>query len=118
MKDIILYIPDLEAFRFEGQSLALKRDPLFSFDNGKLVYNIERIPVCYNGNESVCLVKGLDSDVERLSSVKILGTCINKKYIFDTPECEVIYDRVIGPLEVTDNEVGKYYKPKIIGVFA
>lgn len=112
MKDIILHIPDLEAFRAEGQSLALKRDPLFSFDDGSLVYNIEKIPVCYNGNESICLVKGLNSDIERLASVERLGICVDKKYIFDTPECEVIYDRVNGPLD------GEYVKPKVIGVFA
>ncbi len=118
MKDIILYIKNLEDFRAEGQARALTKDPLFSFNDGKLVFNVEKIPVKYNENESICLVKILDSDVDRINSIKRLGVCVDKEYIFDSEECEAIYDRVNGPLEFTDSEGEKHFKPKIIGVFA
>lgn len=118
MIDIILYIPDLTKFRVEGDELASKRDPLFSFDDGSLVYNVKKIPVCYSGNESVCLVRGLDSDVDRLESIERLGVCIDKEYIYDSPESEAIYDRVNGPLEVGLNDGEKMLRPKMIGVFA
>lgn len=118
MKDIIVYIPDLEVFRSESAKLAFNNDPLLSFIDGKLIFNVEKIPVKYNENESICLVKILDSDIDRLNSIERLGICVDKEYIFDSEECEAVYDRVNGPLEFTDSYGEKHFKPKIIGVFA
>ena len=47
-----------------------------------------------------------------------LGGCVDKQYIFDSEECEAIYDRVNGPLELIDSDGEKYFKPRVIGVFA
>ena len=114
MKDIILYIPNLQLFREQAIKLSSQGSKLFSLNNGSLSYNISKTPVKYLDNESISLIRGFESDLNDLDTVKNIGECINEKgenkYIFKSDEDRLNYERVRGP--VSEGQ------PYMIGVFA
>lgn len=125
MKDVITYIPDLIAFKAEAVKLSKAGDDLFTFNDDNLSYNVNKIPVRYKGNESICLIRGDVTDLERLGTVQALGECIDtplgKKYEFIDAISKDIYERVRGSIECTyevDGKEVKSYRPYMIGVFS
>lgn len=125
MKDIILYIPDLVKFRKQGVELSIIGNPLFSLIGSNLSYNVEKTPVKYLNNESVCLVKGLDSDLDKITTAIKIGECVGKKgferYEFISEEYRLTYERIRGSLNYTyeiDGIEVKGKHPYMIGVFA
>ena len=117
---------DLAAFRVEVSTLAVDDNyPEFVTDeDGALRYNAAKIPVLYNDNESLCLVRIEDaSRIDMVSSMTRLGTCINNnEYVFDSEVLRATYERVRGSLERTytddDGQAVVYNAPYMIGVFA
>lgn len=111
---MILYIPDLKLFREQAINLSSKGSKLFSFNGGMISYNVLKTPVKYRGNESISLVRGFESDLNGIDTVKNIGECIDengeKRYIFKSNEDRLTYERVRGP--VTEGH------PYMIGVFA
>lgn len=125
--DIITHIPDLIAFRREAMENAKNGALGFHIDKSDgVVYDVCKIPVHYNGTESLCLVR-LVSQAEaevfnNMSSCVRLGTCINKSYVFDSESEQLTYERVRGELKVEykdeNGETQHYFKPYMIGVIA
>ena len=124
MIDIICYIPDLLEFRAEAKRNAKSGVRGFTFgEGGALFYNISKIPVYYNGLESLCLLKLSDEELmifSELTSCRKIGTCESGTYKF-LPGGKAIYERVYDTstrIIVVDGEEVEYTPPYMIGVFA
>ena len=126
--DIITHVTKLDRFRDEAVAQAQDENAatgnLFTIDeSGSLNYNANKIPVFYNGNESLCLIRiKNDSALQHLTYLKRLGECINKEYIFDTDADKATFDRIYDsePRMIDDGNGGQieYTPPPNIGVFA
>lgn len=100
--DIITYVSNLGAYRADIRAEAEAGNPKFIIDeNNNVVYIGTKRPTHYNGNQSLCLIRGDMSDFANVTTLVRLGECINNEYIFDTPEDEATYDRVRGDLTYT-----------------
>jgi len=126
--DIITHVTKLDRFREEAIAQAQDENAatgnLFTIDaSGSLNYNANKIPVFYNGNESLCLIRiKNDSALQHLTYLKRLGECVNGKYIFDTDAAKETYERIYDtePRMIDDGDGGQveYTPPYNIGVFA
>ena len=122
--DIIVYIPNMIAFRSEAKVSAEAGVLGFSIDEGGGVnYNVSKIPVVYNGLKSVCLIRVNEDEKEVFDSLEScykIGECIDSEYIFDVDGEELynsVYDQ--SPIEFIDEEASHYYTPPSkIGLFA
>lgn len=122
--DIITYIPNLDLFRAECQTLAESGNKFFSYDGEKLTYNVSQIPVVYSSDytQSACLVRLVTEDEQEtfntLTSIERLGVCENNQYIFDSQAQEDTYNSVYDQTPVIIDEETTYTPPPMIGVFA
>ena len=125
--DVITYVDDLQAFRAEAKVLAGAVDELgnklvpqlhYNADTDELIYGVTMIPVLYEGNESVTLIR-IDSDAQLayFNHMSRLGECVNNQYVFDSPEAQATYERIRGDLTFEIDGV-QYSRPYMIGVFA
>ena len=129
MTDIICYISDLQKFKAEAIEKAKDKMPGFWVtESGQLEYNVAKTQVVYNGNESVCLLRlnqhELDIFNSLLSAVKI-GICrkaaVGHEYVFEPGGKEIyerIYDTTPRDIALADGSKIKYQPPYKIGVFA
>ena len=121
MIDIITYIPDLAAFRVECQAKAEAGNKFFTINDEVLTYNVAQIPVAYNGNTSVCLVRLVTGEeieeFDSLASCERIGICEDNAYIFDAGG-EDIYNTVYDQSPIVIDEETTYTPPQMIGVFA
>jgi len=129
--DVITHVDDLEAFRAEAIALIGQTDelenvlvPQLSIDeNGDLIYGVTKIPVLYEGLESLTLIR-IDSDdqLQYFNHMVRLGECINGAYVFDDAAAQATYERVRGDSTVTytdeNGDEQTFNKPYMIGVFA
>ncbi len=125
MIDIITYIPDLTAFRFEAQQNAENGVLGFNFIDGKVEYNITKIPVAYKGLSSVCLVRLVSVDeidvFNKMESCEKIGVCENNRYIFDDggqDKYESVHDISDRKVKNGDGETITIKTPYMIGVFS
>lgn len=129
--DVITYVDDLQAFRTEAKALVGATDELgnvlvpqlqYDAESDTLTYGVTMIPVLYDGNESITLIRiDDDSQLQYFTHMGRLGECANNSYVFDSPEAQAIYERVRGELTQTveiDGEQVQITKPYMIGVFA
>tara|TARA_R100000951_G_scaffold91082_3_gene79410 strand:+ start:137 stop:529 length:393 start_codon:yes stop_codon:yes gene_type:complete len=130
MRSLITYVPDLTGFK-ERCATVVNTDNhplsvLFESDeNGKSRLKLKSIGVHKNGNESLTLIQITGEQLvylELFSAIRIIGECINDRYIFNSNKDKKTYERVRGPLlaEYTDEngDIQTYNKPYMIGVFA
>lgn len=130
--DTIIYIPDLQAFRAEVVDIYANRNgkephmlaPLIAKDeNDNYLFTPTKIRVHYNGNESLCLVRGLtQTQIDSSNNLVKLGECVDKQYVFDSNEAQETYNRVRGNLEYTyvnpdTGETITGHHPHMIGLF-
>ncbi len=124
--DIITYIQDLSAFRAEALSKVENNAHGFSIDtDGNVNYNVTKIPVHYNGNESICIVRLINQEEKDsfndMNSCKRLGVVEDLTAIFDNDECKDTYERVRGDRIVTvkspDGSDIQIELPYLIGSF-
>lgn len=129
MKDLITHVPSIIAMGAEGRAIAQdKYHPLrglFTVDEGgSLTFNVTKIPVEYvSGDSSLCLCRGVTREELALTTtIKVLGECINKEYIFDSDADKNTYESLYNtlPVEIDDGKGGTvtYTPPYMIGIFA
>ena len=106
-RDIITHVPDLDIFRAE-----VAGSSLFYAENDSVTFTKTSVPVQYNGDESVCLIRLNDSELiefNSLTSIVSLGECVGGEYVFNNETDQLTYERVYGISED---------KPYKLGLFA
>lgn len=120
MIDLITYVEDINLFKEEGERIG---GDLFTVDDGNISFNTVKIPVHYNGNESVCLVRVASAEViSGIDSLKIIGECVGGEYVFYSERDRETYERIYNTeaviFEGEDGEQVEYTPPYMMGVFA
>ena len=128
MIDVLMYVPNLTAFRAEATAKAEEGTEGFQIDDeGNLSYSVGKIPVLYNpdGERTMALIRLLNQDevdvFDSIETCQRIGVCENGEYIFDAGGQKIydsVYDRTAIEFTDTDGNVTEYTPPEILGQFA
>ena len=116
--DLITYCPAIDKMR-----LIIK-------DNPKPIFNINEesekitmidgchIPVKYNGNETLSVVRGHSSTALEAFGLEVLGYVAGNDYTFKDEASKATYERVRNQQTHTDEDGNEYTESYKIGVIA
>ena len=116
--DLITYCPDIDNLR---KNIRNNPSPTFYIDeeseNMKMIGGCH-IPVKYNKNETLCIVRGHNQEVLESYGLQILGYVSGNQYNFNDKDSQYIYERVRDQKTFTDEFGTEYTESYKIGVIA
>ncbi len=116
--DLITYCPAIDTMRL---TIAANPSTTFYIDEESDAIKMLggcHIPVKYNGNETLCVVRGHEGTVLEAFGLQILGHVSNGDYIFNDQASQDTYERVRDQQTFTDEDGKEYIEHYKIGLIA
>ena len=116
--DLITYCPALDAMR---TAIRANPNPTFFIEEESEDIKMKggcHIPVKYNGNETLCVVRGHSSEALEAFGLEVLGYVANGDYTFKDEASKATYERVRNQQTHTDEDGYEYTESYKIGVIA
>ncbi len=116
--DLITYCPAIDTMRL---TIAANPSTTFYIDEESDAIKMLggcHIPVKYNGNETLCVVRGHSSEDLEAFGLEILGYVANGDYTFKDEASKATYERVRNQQTHTDEDGNEYTESYKIGVIA